>query len=128
MKLHAILIPSLLGGALAAAPPGAQREPVKAGTARYGDPTSTAQIYQGYLYGVIEKINPDEMVLSKTKYGIAQSFKFERKTKFIHDGKPSSLDHLKVGDGVWVDVKTDKKSGNLIAKKVVTGTDVATGP
>jgi len=127
MKLHAILIPCLLGSALAAAPAGAQEAPVKAGTARYGDPT-TGEMYKGYLYGVIEKINPSEMVLSKTKYGIAQSFKFEPKTKFIQDGKPSSLDRLKVGDGVWVDVKTDKKSGNLIAKKVVTGTGVTGGP
>lgn len=127
MKLHAILIPCLLGSALAAAPAGAQEAPVKAGTARYGDPTM-GERYKGYLYGVIEKINPHEMVLSKTKYGIAQSFKFEPKTKFIQDGKPSSLDRLKVGDGVWVDVKTDKKSGDLIAKKVVTGTDVTAGP
>jgi hypothetical protein len=121
MKLDSILIVGLLSGALAVVPAGAQKEPVKAGTARYGNPTSTARNYQDYLYGFIKKLDADGMVLTKTKFGVDQPFKFDRKTKFIRDGKPSSLNRLKVGDGVWVDVKTDKKSGDLIARKVLTG-------
>jgi hypothetical protein len=101
--------------------PQRDKQPVKAETARFGDPTSTARIYQTYLYGVIKQIDASEMVLEKTKFGIDQTFKLEPKTKYLHDGKPSARDRLKVGDQVWVDVKTDKKTGDLIAKKIVTG-------
>lgn len=112
-----------------AAPAGsAQREPKKAETARFGDPTSTARVYQDYLYGVIKKVGSTELVLDKTKFGIDQTIALERKTKFIHDGKPSSLDHLKVGDQVWVDVKKDKKTGSLVAKKVLTGVVTTSRP
>ena len=121
MKPQAILILAVLSFPFAALPGGAQREPIKAGTARYGDPTSIARIYQDYLYGVIKKIDAHEMVLEKTRFGIDQTFKFDRKVKFIHNGKRSSLQQLKVGDKVWVDVRTDKKTGELYAKKVVTG-------
>jgi len=120
MKTKAILISAVLG-AVAAAPGWAQKEPIKAGTARYGDPTSIARVYQDYLYGVIKTIDDRGMVLEKTKFGIDQTFKFDRKTKFIHDGKPSSRERLKVGDQVWVDVKTEKKTDEMIARKVVTG-------
>jgi hypothetical protein len=33
-----------------------------------------------------------------------------------------------VGDEVWVDVQKDKKTGDLTAKKVVTGADVTALP
>ena len=98
-----------------------EKEPAKPETARFGDPSSTARIYQTYLYGVIKQISASEMVLEKTKFGIDQAFKLEPKTKYLHDGKPAAHDRLKVGDQVWVDVKKNKKTGDMIAKKVVTG-------
>jgi hypothetical protein len=102
-------------------PAAAQTKPVKAGTARYGDPTGTARRYQNLLYGVIKTIDAHGMVLEKTKVGIDQTLKFQPKTKFIHDDKPSLREDLKVGDQVYVDVHEDKKTGDLYAKKVLTG-------
>jgi hypothetical protein len=130
MTLRVILVSAALGAAALNGPARAQtdKQPVEAGTARYGDPTSIARIYQDYLYGVIKKITASEMVLEKTKFGVDQTFKFDRKVKFVRDGKPSSSDHMKVGDKVWVDVKTDKKTGELIAKKVITGLGAVMGP
>jgi hypothetical protein len=103
------------------APAAAQEKPVEAGTARFGDPTATARKYQGFLYGVVKTIDDKEMVLEKTKAGIDQTFKFQAKTKFIRDDKPSSREDLKVGDQVYVDVREVKKSGDLLVKKVVSG-------
>jgi|SRR5690242_9151792 hypothetical protein len=123
MKLRSVLISSVLGAATITAPARTQG-PAQPDTGRFGNPTSTARIYQNYLYGVVKKINSEDMVLEKTKFGIDQTFKFDRKTKFIHDGKPSSRDKVKEGDKVWVDVHKDKRTGDLIAKKVVTGVDV----
>jgi hypothetical protein len=99
----------------------AQEKTVKAGTARYGDSTGTGRKYQNLLYGVIKTLDANGMVLEKTKAGIDQTFKFQPKTKFIYDDKPSSREDLKVGDQVYVDVREDKKTGDLYAKKVVTG-------
>ncbi len=101
----------------------AQNEPKKAKTARFGNPTSTARVFQDYLYGVVKKIETktNELVMDKTKFGIDQTIKLEPKTKYIHDGKPSSLASLKVGDQVYVDVRKDKKTGDMVAKKVVSG-------
>lgn len=123
MRGKTALILAILYGALIPTWGSAQQEhaPVKSETARFGDPTSTARIYQDYLYGVVKSIDSQGMVLEKTRFGIDQAFKFERKTKFIHNGKPSKRDDLNVGDKVWVDVKTDKKTGQLVARKVVTG-------
>jgi hypothetical protein len=120
MSLRSIWIPAALC-LLLAVPVMAQEKTVKAGTARYGDPTSTARKYQNLLPGVIKTIDAHGMVLEKTKAGIDQTFKFQPKTKFIHDNKPSSREDLKVGDQVYVDVHVDKKTGDLYAKKVVTG-------
>jgi hypothetical protein len=103
----------------------AQNKPVKAGTARYGDPTGTARKYQNFLYGVVKTLDANGMVLEKTKVGIDQTLKFQPKTKFIHDNKPSSREDLKVGDQVYVDVHVDKKTGDLYAKQVVSGIVVA---
>jgi hypothetical protein len=102
-------------------PAAAQNKPVKAGTARYGDPTSTARKYQNFLYGVIKALDANGMVLEKTKAGIDQTFKFRPKTKFIRNDKPSSREDLKVGDQVYVDVHEDKKTGDLYAKQVISG-------
>lgn len=97
------------------------RPPQKADTGRFGDPTGIAREYQTYLYGVIKRIGKDEIVLDKTKFGVDTTVKLLPKTKFIHDRKPSDLEQLKVGDQVYVDVKTDKKTGDLSAKKVISG-------
>ncbi len=77
--------------------------------------------YADYLYGVIKELNKDQMVLTKTKAGVDQTFKFNKKTKFIQDGKDGSLKSLKLGDEVWVDMDQDKKTGDMIARKVVGG-------
>jgi hypothetical protein len=90
-------------------------------TARFGDASSIARAYQDFLYGVVKEVSKDELVLSKTKFGIDQSFKLVPKTKFIHDGKRTSLDELKAGDQVWVNVKNKKKTGEMIAVEVVWG-------
>jgi len=120
MNLRTIWIPATLC-LVVTVPATAQNKPVKAGTARYGDPTSTARKYQNFLYGVIKTLDANGMVLEKTKAGIDQTFKFQPKTKFIHDDKPSSRGDLKVGDQVYVDVHEDKKTGDLYAKKVISG-------
>lgn len=128
MRLSSAFVTAVIGTSLLAVPVRGQQEPIKADTARFGDPTSVAQVYLNYLYGVVKSIDKDEMVLEKTKFGIDQTFKFNNKTKFIHDGKASKREDLKVGAKVWVDVKKDKKTGDLIANKVVTGIDVIAKP
>lgn len=120
MNLRKIGIPFTLCLVMAV-PAAAQEEPIIAGTARYGDPTGTARKYQNLLYGVIKTIDAKGMVLEKTKAGIDQTFKFQPKTKFIHDNKPSLREDLKVGDQVYVDVHEDKKTGDLYAKRVISG-------
>ena len=129
MRLRTMLLVSLLAFMTLVNMGHAQRRgPEKPETARFGDPTSTARILQDYLYGVIKDINPKEIVLKKTKYGIDQTVKLDPKTKYIHDGKPSTFDRLKAGDQVWVDVKQEKKSGQMTAKKVVTGVAFTQAP
>jgi hypothetical protein len=100
---------------------GQHHETPKPENARFGDPTSTARAYQDYLYGVIKNLDKNELVLDKTKFGIDQSVKLDAKTKYLRDGKPSSWDRLAVGDQVWVDVKANRKTGEMTAKKVLTG-------
>jgi hypothetical protein len=77
--------------------------------------------YADYLYGVVKVLDEDQMVLTKTKAGVDQTFRFNKKTKFIQDGKDSSFKSLKLGDEVWVDMNQDKKTGDMIARKVVAG-------
>ena len=120
MNLRTFWIPVLLSLVVAVLA-AAQDKPVKAGTARYGDSTATARKYQDLFYGVIKTIDANGMVLEKTKVGIDQTLKFQPKTKFIRDAKPSSREVLKVGDQVYVDIREDKKTGDLYAKRVVTG-------
>ena len=80
--------------------------------------------YAGFRYGVVKSISGDEIVLTKTDAGMDETFKLIKKTKFIHDGKSSSPDSVKVGDKVWVDARQDKKTGDSIARKVVSGTSL----
>lgn len=122
MNWRTILL-SLFAGFLAAGATGfaQSNQPRPAETARFGNPTGIARKYQTYLYGVIKKIDKDEIVLEKTKFGVDMTVKLLPKTKYIHDQKPNTLEQLKVGDQVYVDVKTDKKTGEMSAKKVVSG-------
>jgi len=131
MKLRMIIMTTMLAAACLAAlgaVPQSNEQPVMSSTGRFGDATSTARKYQDYLFGVIKEKNPSELILTKTKFGVDQSFKLNKKTKITQDGKASSLDKLKVGDGVYIDVEKDKRSGELIAKKVIGGADIPSIP
>ena len=102
---------------------GASAGPLGTASTGYG---TAGNKYEDYIYGVVKQLNKDAMVLTKTQYGKTQfgvdpTFKFNKKTKFIHDGNDSSLASLRLGDKVWVDAREDKKSGDLIARKVITG-------
>ncbi len=121
MDIWAILLSAALSCLLFASNGFAQKDPSKPDTARFGNPTATGRTLQGYIYGVVKKIGAQELVLDKTEFGDEQTFRLESKTKFIHDQKNSSLAKLKVGEQVWVDMKKDKKTGEMVAKKVVTG-------
>jgi len=127
VKLQIILVALVIGLVGFASPSTAQRGRGSSGGGygALGVPsagTDTAgSKYKDYLYGVVKDVNQDAMVLTKTKAGADQTFKFNKKTKFIRDGKGSSFELIKLGDEVWVDVDTDKKTGALIARKVVTG-------
>lgn len=95
--------------------------PSRPETARFGDPTGIARKYQNYLYGVIKKIGKDEMTLEKTRFGVDTTIKLLPKTKYVYNEKRSTLKELKVGDQVYVDIKTDKRTGDMSAKKIVSG-------
>jgi Domain of unknown function (DUF5666) len=82
---------------------------------------SVGRKYQDYIYGVVEKIEKDQITLDKTRFGNGQVFKLETKTRFIDNGKRSTKANLKVGDMVWIDAKIKKKTNEKIAKKVITG-------
>jgi hypothetical protein len=105
----------------AAALRGQLREPRKPETARFGNPTTIARQLQDLFYGVVKSLDKNEMVLEKTKFGIDQAIKLNAKTKYIHDGASSTNEHLKVGEQVWLQIKTDKKTGDMTAEKVYTG-------
>ena len=133
MKLQMILVALVIGLTGFVAPSIAQRggrvdaggggSPLEVASSGVG---TAGNKYQDFLYGVVKELNKDAMVLTKTQYGKTQygtdpTFKFDKKTKFIHDGKDSSLGSLQLGDKVWVDAREDKKTGDLIARKVVSG-------
>ncbi len=117
MRLLSLLLTLVLLSLPAA---GLQEPDHSANVTRLGNPTGTARHFEKYLYGVVKKITDKEIVLTKTMMGIDQTFQIVKKTKFILDGKSTKVGSIKVGDGVYVDHKEDKK-GNLIAKKVLTG-------
>ena len=108
---------------LAATPASAQntKPPDRPQTARFGDPTGIARQYQGLLSGVIKKIDKDEIVLTKTRFGVDTTIKLLDKTKYVYNNKPGKREDLKEGDLVFVDPKTDKKTGDISAKKIVSG-------
>jgi hypothetical protein len=132
MKLRRIVTAAALAAASlvtpAAATPQSDKQPVTSNTGRFGDPNSVARKYQDYLFGMLKEVKPNELILAKTKYGVDQGFKITKKTKFTLDGKPSTIERLKVGEGIYIDVDRDKKTGDLIAKKVVSGVDMPSIP
>lgn len=96
---------------------------VKSDTARFGNPTGLARTLQGYIYGVVKKVDKGAIILDKTEFGDDQPFKLEPKTKFVRDGKPARLSDFKPGDMIFVKVKKDKKTHEMFAERVVTGVD-----
>jgi hypothetical protein len=126
MKTKAInfLISGLLGCVLASGAAWAQtvQSPnAPDATGRLENAISVAGQYQNYVYGVVKKIAKDEIVLDKTRFGNDQVFKLEHNTKFIDNGKRSTLANLKAGDMVWIDAKIKKNTSDKIARKVITG-------
>lgn len=128
MKAKAILAGVLLvtGCAVAALAQRADDAPAAPSNARFGDPTGMARNYQDFHYGVVKSVNGSSLVCDKTEFGDDQPFKLDRKTKFAHDGKASSAADLKPGDKVWVRIRTDKKTGEMTALKVISGVFDAT--
>jgi hypothetical protein len=128
MKVQKILLAAVLAASVATltAAPQSDKQPIVSSTGRFGDPTGVAIKYRDYLYGIVKEVDANQVVLSKTKFGVDQPFKFTKKTKFLLDGKPSTFDKIKVGEGVFIDVDTDKKTGDQLAKKVVCGVDLPT--
>jgi len=86
-----------------------------------GNAVNAGNKYKGFVYGVIKEADRDGLVLTKTAAGTDQTFKVNKKTKYIRDGKSRSLQSLKVGDEVYVAADEDKKTGDYIARKVVSG-------
>lgn len=118
-RILTTLIAVTIGAALPL--PGQTTEPRKPETARFGNPTTIARQLQDLFYGVIKSLDKNEMVLEKTKFGVDQTIKLTAKTKYVHDGETSNFERLKVGDQVWLQIKNAKKTGDMIAEKVVSG-------
>lgn len=123
MSARAVFLFVLMACALAARaiPTPQGTKPEKPDNVRFGDPTSIARGLQDNVYGVIKKIGKNEIVLDKTKFGVDQSIRLEPRTKYVRDRKKSSLDKLEIGDPVYVNVKTEKKTGVMTAKKITSG-------
>jgi hypothetical protein len=124
IRLICIILCCLMEGMLAAGLAQAQvyQAPQSPGAAdRLENAISVAGKYQNYIYGVVKKIGKDEIILNNTRFGNGQVFKLEHKTKYVDNGKPSTLANLKVGDMVWIDAKIKKKTEEKIARKVITG-------
>lgn len=123
MKARTILAGVLLvaGCSMAAWGQRADSAPAPPSNARFGDPSITAPNFQDYHYGVVKSVNNFTLVCDKTEFGDDQPFKIDKKTKFTHDGKPSAAADLKTGDKVWMKIRTDKRTGDMTALKVVSG-------
>jgi hypothetical protein len=123
MKARTILAGLLLALSCGAAGWGqrADSAPTAPSNARFGDPSITARNYQDYHYGVVKSVSDSDLVCDRTEFGDDQPFKIDKKTKFTHDGKPSAAADLKTGDKVWVKIRTDKRTGEMTALKVISG-------
>jgi multidrug efflux pump subunit AcrA (membrane-fusion protein) len=111
----------VLGFGVAARAQRADSAPAPPSNARFGDPSITAPNYQDYHYGVIKSVGESTLVCDKTEFGDDQPFRVEKKTKFTRDGKASTASALKAGDKVWMKIRTDKRTGEMTALKVVSG-------
>ena len=89
--------------------------------ARFGNPTDTARNLQNYVYGVVKSVASAELICDKTEFGDDQAFRLDKKTRFLRDGKPAEAADLKAGDKVWVKIRREKKTGDLVALRVVAG-------
>lgn len=120
----------LLVGALMFPAGATAQAPVPKGdaTARFGNPTATGRQMQDLFYGVVKSIGPKEVVLEKTKFGIDQAIILTEKTQYVRDGKTSKFEELRKGDQVWLRIKTNKKTGEMTAKLVMSGVIAATIP
>ncbi len=129
-KIRVTVLVLLAAGVMAAGPARAQNEnsAPDAPHSRFGNPTGIARIYQTYIFGIVKKVVKGGVVLSKTKFGGDQDFKINKHTKFIRNGKSSHDLSLKPGEMVWIDMKRDKKTGDMIAKKIVVGVAATGGP
>jgi len=123
MKTRAIVSSLLVALALVAPAIWAQKDKQapELDTSRFGDPTGVARKLQGDIYGVIKEIKDKELILDKTKFGVDTSIELETGTKYVRDGKAGKFDQLKVGDPVYVQVKKDKKTGTMTAKRITSG-------
>lgn len=131
MKKETIIACGILGCILAAGNGWAQvyQSPNTPGASgQLENAISLGANYQDYIYGVIKTIKKHELILDKTRYGNNQVFKLQHSTKFIANGKRSSLAKLKIGDMVWIDAKLKKKANEMIARKVITGLASTGGP
>jgi hypothetical protein len=118
MLLIIFLAGALVGPALLAQD---EKDAAKPDGGRFGNPTTIARSVQGDVYGVVKSIKEGEVILDKTKFGADKTILLGPKTKYVRDGKSSSWDKLKTGDPVYVDVKTDKKTKVMTAKRVTSG-------
>lgn len=105
-----------------------QRNSPDAPRSRFGNPTGIARIYQSYIFGIVKKSGKSQLVVTKTKFGGDQYFRITKGTKFIRNGKKQSRFPLKKGEMVWIDMKRNKKTGQMTAKKVVVGATMSSGP
>jgi Domain of unknown function (DUF5666) len=123
MKARTILggLLVMLGCAVAVCAQRADDAPTTPANARFGDPTGTARNYLDFHYGVVKSVSDSDLICDKTEFGDDQPFRIDKKTKFTHDGKASSATELKAGDKVWVRVRTDKRTGEMTAVKVISG-------
>ncbi|HEV2426087.1 MAG TPA: hypothetical protein VGZ29_14750 [Terriglobia bacterium] len=123
MKARTILVAVLLvaGCSMAAWAQRADSAPAPPSNARFGDPSITAPNFQDYHYGVVKSVSDSSLICDKTEFGDDQPFRIDKKTKFIRDGKLSAANDLKPGDKVWMKIRTEKRTGEMTAQRVVSG-------
>jgi len=127
MRAGMIIIAAVLAGAASGLAGGSQ-DPTQpniqradAPAAPSTDPVYTARNLQNLVYGVIKRVEPEELICDQTEFGDAQPFKLDKKTKYLHDGQAGTVQQLKVGDKTWLKIRKNKKTGELTALVVVTG-------
>lgn len=123
-KVTRVLISAVLGSLMVAGAGWAQvvQSSNAPGAAdRLENAISVAGKYQNYIYGVIKKIEKNRLIVNKTRFGNNQVFMLTHGTKFVNNGKRTTLAKLKVGDMIWIDAKLNKKKHEEIARKIIAG-------